>query len=373
MSDPTTPAAGMIAGLERFQRRLWLVAFVKSLPLSVTVATAGALAVARSAGLQPTVTAIAVLFGVLAAALAAAVIARRHTGLARTAAAVDRRFGLANRMTTALECAGQDDGMSSLVVADAGAVLSLRRPQDVSFETPRHLTWIVTGFAASVAAFFLLGGSSNAREQLSASEGVLRGGAAASPTGENRTTMSPATAASANSTARRSVPAAATDQGERVESRQAARRDEAADRVPGARDAASTASERAGALQQSSATDGSQSMRANAANSASQGARAASANANGSEPRQPQAGRGGAGASTEVRTTTDAAGGVRGASPPDRRATGDTLRPRTSVPALTPVARWDRAESALAREQLPLEMRNYVRDYLIAIRTGTRP
>ena len=371
MSDSARPAAGIIAGLERFQRRLWLVAFLRTLPLAAAVATAAALAVARIGGLQPTVTAIAVLFGVLGAALAAALIARRHTGLARTAAAVDRRFGFANRMTTALECAGQEDAMSSLVVADAAAVLRLRRPQDVSFESPRHFGWIVTGLAAAVAAFFLLGGSSNSREQLSGSEGVLGGSAASKSSASDK--PSPTAAASANGTTPRSVPAAANDRGERVESRQAARSDETADRLRGEHDAASRTSERTGESRQSSATGASQSTRANGANSAKQGARADSANANGSGPSQTQAGRGGAGASTEVRTTTDAAGGVRGTSSPDLRASGDTLRPDTGVPDLTPAARWDRAESALTREHLPLEMRNYVRDYLIAIRTGSRP
>jgi len=372
MSDSTTPAAGMIAGLERFQRRLWLVAFVRAVPLAAAIATTAALAFARVAGLQPATTALAVLFGVLSAALAVAMMARRHTGLAGTAAAVDRRFGLANRMTTALEFAAQDDGMSSLVVADAAAVLRLRRPQDVSFEAPRHLGWIVTGLAAAVATFFLLGGSSNAPEQVAASEGVLGGAAAsASPATEKRTTMA-STAASENGTARRPSPAAASDRG-RVESRQAVRSDEAAGRPSGARDVANSTAERAGQASQSSATGAPQSVRANGANSVTQGARAGSANANGTAPSQALAGRGGAGTSADVRTTTDAAGGVRGTSPPDSRASGDTLRPATGSPALTTAARWDRAESALAREHLPLEMRNYVRDYLIAIRTGSRP
>ncbi|HET9833132.1 MAG TPA: hypothetical protein VFP91_15530, partial [Vicinamibacterales bacterium] len=137
MCDSSRPDVKVVAGLGRFQRRLRLVAFVKALPLTAVVAATGALAVARIASLRPTVTAIALLVGVLAATLVSAVIARRHTGLARTAAAVDRRFGLSNRIATALEYGGQDDAMSTLVVADAEAALRLRSPRDVPFEAPR--------------------------------------------------------------------------------------------------------------------------------------------------------------------------------------------------------------------------------------------
>jgi len=376
MSDSRRPAVSVVAVLGRFQRRLRLVAFVKTLPLSVAVAAAGALAVARIAGLPPTVTAIALLVGVLAATLASAAIARRHTGLGRTAAAVDRRFGLSNRIATALECRGHDDAMSALVVADAEAALCLRRPQDVPFEAPRHLVWIATLFAAAVAAFVLVGEPSTAREQLAPSEGVLGGSASASPANAKRTAASPAAAASAsdaNDTARRSMPAAPNDRGQRVESPQAASTNETADRLPGASSDTSSASERGGESRNPPGANTTQTTRPNGANSARQGGRDGAASADGSSRSQAPAGRGGAGTSSDVRATTDAAGGVRGTSTPDARASGDTLRAGARASDLTPAARWDRAESALAREHLPFEMRKYVRDYLVAIRTGSRP
>src|SRR5689334_5332243 len=136
--------------LRRFQRRLRLVAFVRALPLVTAVAGTGALAVARIASLSATAATLTLLVGVLAAMLASAVVARQRTGLGHTAAAVDRRFGLANRIVTALECVGHEDAMSTLVVADAESALRRRRPQDVPFEAPRHLAWIITGFAAAV-------------------------------------------------------------------------------------------------------------------------------------------------------------------------------------------------------------------------------
>jgi hypothetical protein len=71
--------------------------------------------------------------------------------------------------------------------------------------------------------------------------------------------------------------------------------------------------------------------------------------------------------------TSLSAGGLRGGSTVGEHSDGPqhiTGNPRAIS---TPLAAWNRAESALTHEPLPLELRNYVREYLIAIRPGSQP
>jgi hypothetical protein len=81
---------------------------------------------------------------------------------------------------------------------------------------------------------------------------------------------------------------------------------------------------------------------------------------------------GGVGANA-LRSTTTRAGGVRGTTA-DPLPTSDTdQRPISNRGGMTPAAAWDRAESAIEREHLPLDLRTYVRGYLVAIRSGGLP
>jgi hypothetical protein len=181
MSDLDRPAARMLAQLERFRRRLILVAFVKRFPLSAAIAVSGALVAARIGGVQANGVLIAVVTSALVASLAAASIAYRRTGrIVQVAATLDGRFGLANRLATALQFSGDDDGVASLIAADADAALRDRRPQDVPFEAPRHLAWIVGGVAAVVVAAGLVGKSPGDTDTSVSSRGVLGGAANAS-------------------------------------------------------------------------------------------------------------------------------------------------------------------------------------------------
>ena len=80
----------------------------------------------------------------------------------------------------------------------------------------------------------------------------------------------------------------------------------------------------------------------------------------------------GASGSEVARGTAAGAGGVRGTSTPDGRTAATQPGLANAGERSTALAAWDRAESALARERLPLELRTYVRSYLAAVRPEGR-
>ena len=336
-----------MALLRRFQRRLVLVAFVRTLPLAAVAATTAGLAIARGAHLQPSAVAAALLIGLFIASLATASIVWRQTGrLGQTAATLDRRFGLANRVATALEFAGHGDDVSQLILADAERTLRRHESNELPFEAPAHLAWLLIVVAAAGVLFVWTGASSNAAEN-AASQGVLGGVSTASLSSEKRAP----TSMTANSAVIHTTEGAPRPQASdsTTHSEQAATRPAEARREPtGARGGNSGLSADRG--QSRSAGDVSR--------NSGWGARSD---------------RGGSSASTELRTTVDGAGGVRGSSPQDGSASDKRQTASDTSLASTPLAAWDRAEAALAREHLPVELRSYVRDYLIAIRPGNQP
>jgi hypothetical protein len=82
---------------------------------------------------------------------------------------------------------------------------------------------------------------------------------------------------------------------------------------------------------------------------------------------------GGASGAVLSRGTSASAGGVRGGSTVGEHSDDPSHITGKARAISTPLATWNRAESALAHEPLPLELRNYVREYLIAIRPGSQP
>jgi len=337
-----------VALLRRFRRRLVLVAFVRTLPLAAVVATTAALAVARGAHLQPAAVATTLLIGLFIASLATASIAWRQTGrLGQTATTLDRRFGLANRVATALEFAGHDDDVSRLILADAERTLRRHESNELSFEAPTHLAWLLTVVAAAGVLFVWTSPASSDTGEAVASQGVLGAVSTASPSSEKR---SP-TSMTANSAVIHTIEGAPRPQASdsTTHSEPAATRPAEARRDPtGARGENSEFS-----------TDRGQSRNAgDVSRNSVWGARAE---------------RGGSSASTELRTTVDGTGGVRGSSPQDGSASDKRQQAGDTSVTSTPLAAWDRAETALARDHLPVELRSYVRDYLIAIRPGNQP
>jgi hypothetical protein len=371
-------ATPLDAQLKRFQRRLIVVAFVRTLPAALTLGVLAALGIAWIGSWRSNAVTAAFTLGLAGAAVASALLARRLAGsIAHTAATLDRRFGLANRIATAWQFRAQTDRMSGLIMADANLALSSRRPQDLSFEPPRHLGWMLCGLAVALAAFALSGSFTNARRDRGSSQSVLKDIGSA-PFSSNDTRAPSSTSMVSSESAAR---AGATAPGAR---REAATSSPSALTIPegsgrsAVASAASTEpaarnpdeSERVPATQAPNSAGGG--LGANAGRASDRKAAstvgAGSPNALQTAPAE----LGGASGSVSARGSTASAGGVRGGSTAGEHS--DDARHITGARATsTALATWNRAESALAHEPLPLELRSYVRDYLIAVRPGRQP
>jgi hypothetical protein len=82
---------------------------------------------------------------------------------------------------------------------------------------------------------------------------------------------------------------------------------------------------------------------------------------------------GGGSGSGVLRASTSGAGGVRGTSATSAQARDERGAPQIGSDRASAAAAWNRAESALSHDRLPVELRTYVRDYLIAVRPGGQP
>jgi hypothetical protein len=375
MSDA---APHFLSQLVRFERRLVLVAFVRYSPATVAIPALGVVGAVRLGRLSFVAATAVLLAGIAVASCVAAFVARWRVGsLARTAAALDARFGLSNRLATALQFSGAHDAVSALIVADASAALGHRQPQDLSFEAPRHLGWVAAGTVAVALGLALIGRPSNGSGEPVASEAVLNSGAGASASPDSR----PTAAASANRVAvsggdvARSMAAGGDRQPSASQSSSSVRQ---SDTMP-QRDAAGRTGSSTEGEQRRAATTRPESNSAlgssglagnNAAGPA--GVQATTAGGIGVQASSAKPTLGGGISSADPRGTTTRAGGVRGALPVDSGSI--EKQHELNGPAnVTPAVAWDRAETALAREHLPIEWRSYVRDYLIAIRPGRQP
>lgn len=380
MSEVARPETRLIAQLRRFRRRLRAVTFARVFPVAVTIAMVVALAGVWIGGTRTNIAATALAAAVAAASLVAAVVAHLRTRrLADTAATLDSRFGLENRLATALEFAGHADAMSALIVADANVRLAARRLHDVPFEGPRHLAWLLTGLTAAVVIFAVSRTPSLAVTDRAASQSVLSATAGAASSSARRAPG--ATAASVNEgTPRLAADADSRDRTLQSASPSEGRESTGSSALPkGAATTTSTPSAgQDGGAARSAATENAKLPSTPAAGSngrGASGARSGAATAAVSGPAQTtgNGAAGAAGGSAPPRGTAAGAGGVRDASPLDGRSGGAPSHNTHRADVSTAPAAWDRAESALAREHLPLDLRRYVRDYLIAVRPGGRP
>ncbi len=381
----TFPVPPLAARVRLFRRRLWLIAFVRTWPaataVAVMAAAAAALAIRRLDGDR-----VALLVGaMIVATVFAAVAARRRTGgIADAAATLDRRFGLANRIVTALEFGAQGDDVARLIAEDAASRLGRRRPEDLPLEAPRHLGWIVTGFIVLAVAFVAAGRSTTTAGDAITSQGVLADGAGAPTAIGGRTATAPSSSRGASAVAgdeRRLADARSEDPLTPSSPKSGAaadvppRRADAGDAQPSASSSPSPSSSPPSAPSRDSAAVSS--PRRTAALSGSDGrspGREAAAAAAASSGRERATGddRGAGAGATGVRGTASGAGGVSGAAA-QRSPDESQVHGRSNEPRETAAAAWNRAESALARERLPVGLRGYVHDYLVAIRPGSRP
>ena len=180
------PPAELEAGLRRWSGRLSrsraLVVARRWLLLGLIVALIPAIVILAVGGSRPWWLFAVVLVGPLAGLVAVA----RRPSAARTAQVLDRRLGLADRLTTALELRSAPvapTGLGGLVVDEASSALgqSLGNERAVARRSPRELAWLL---AAVVALAVLIavprsGSSTTSSTRAAAGPGLAAGGGAA--------------------------------------------------------------------------------------------------------------------------------------------------------------------------------------------------
>jgi hypothetical protein len=335
--------------LRRCRRRLCLVAAVRyagiTLPIAIVSSEAIAFAItpgsAKLAILMAATIAIA-----LAAALIAAMVRAPH--LRDTAAALDTRLRLQDRMVTALQVSKDDDPMARLVLRDAASrVAGLSPAQAFPLEPPAHFRAMVAGAVSISVAFAVAGAAASPSWRI---ERAIGPGAAATGGGQQGRASRPGAPQSAASAER--VPSVARPSSTPPAAvQQAARGTEPAV----GRDLGRTPS----ALKAPGARGGSQASSTGADRDVPGSTAPAGA---------PAAGRGAVG---EAQGPIQAAGGVKGeslraaASTPSASAGDSPLSPAYAARYRTASAR---AQAAISQERVPASLAAYVKHYFIAIR-----
>ncbi len=187
VSPPTELEAGLRRWSGRLSRSRAVVVARRWLLVALIVALIPGVVILVVGGSRPWW-----LFGVvLVAPLAGLVAVARRPSTARTAQVLDRRLGLADRLTTALELRAAPvapAGLGGLVVDEASSALgqSLGTARAAARRSPRELAWLL---AAAVALAVVIavprsGSSAAPSTRAAAGPGVAArgGGAGASPT-----------------------------------------------------------------------------------------------------------------------------------------------------------------------------------------------
>jgi hypothetical protein len=347
--DAGTTEDSPFALLNRCRRRLRIVAAVRcaGITLPIAIASSAALAFAVKPGPATLAMLIAAAIGVaLVAAMVFAMV--RAPQLRETAAALDARLRLQDRMVTALQVSRDPDPMARLVLRDAASrVAGLSPAQAFPLEAPAYFRAMVAGAVAISAAFAIAGAAASPSWRIDHTAGAgatATGGARQGRASRPGPAQPPASAESAASTARQSSTAPAAVQ-------QAARATEPAV----GRDLGRTPS----ALKASGTRGGSQASTTASDRDVSESTVSAGA---------PAAARGAVG---EAQGPIRAAGGVKGASlRPAASAPGETVDDSPLSPAYAARYRTAsvRAQAAIAQERVPPGLAAYVKHYFIAIR-----
>ena len=182
VSPPTELEAGLQTWSGRLSRSRALVVARRWLLLGLVVALIPAVVILAAGGSRPWWLFAVVLVGPLAGLVAVA----RRPSAARTARVLDRRLGLADRLTTALELRSAPvapTGLGGLVVDEASSALgqSLGNERAIARRSPRELAWLI---AAALALAVVIavprpGSSTTSSTRASAGRGAAAGGGAA--------------------------------------------------------------------------------------------------------------------------------------------------------------------------------------------------
>jgi hypothetical protein len=369
--------AVFVSELRRYRRRAVVVRGVRDALLCAAVATAIALPAAvvmntRAASVLALVTAAA-LVALLGAAVSAIVLAPSES---RVAAVLDRALGRKDGLVTAVECAATasaSDPVAALVIREGTRQLAASHPSDVlRFEVPRLFVPIVAiAVVVTIAATFTRGR-------------VIRDTA---PTVPSADALSPGDRGG-TSGAGRAVGAAPTANAGRagvIAARPAdSRRDGPASGHERASSPASATQPSSSANASAPRADGTVAPVTGSHASATAAPAQEVGRGSGSADREARADRGGTGrsgdgagsgaaaggggrGSARVTGIAQGAGGVGGVAvvlPPGAGATRDGS---TSYAARYDAA-WKEAQAAIARDRVPADVRELVRQYFLAIR-----
>jgi len=335
--------------LRRCRRRQSLVAAVRYAGIALPIAIVSSEAMAFVARPGPATLAMAIASAVglaLAVALIAAMM--RAPDLRQTAAALDARLRLQDRMVTALQVSNDDDPMARLVLRDAASrVAGLSPAQAFPLEPPAHFRAMLAGAVSISVAFAIAGAAASPAWRIDRGSGA---GAATTGAGQQGRASRPGTPQSAAG-AEAPVSSARSTSTPPAAPQHAARGTEPA----GGRDLGRTPS----ALKASGARGGSQASSTSADREVPESTVAAGASATGR------------GAVGDAQGPIQAAGGVRGES---LRAAASARDASSGDSPLSPAyaARYRtasvRAQAAISQERVPAGLAAYVRHYFIAIR-----
>jgi len=360
------PGAHFSDRLRPFQRRVQRVIFLRSLPATGAVAALTMVIVLMRLQVSAMASALsmaAALVGAIAAAALIAIIRCPSPGA--TAALVDARFALLDRMVTALQFAEDEDPVAEHVVGDAAWHLGRLEPAMLDGRGPMRPVWALAAAVAAVVGVVIAMpawiGSPWPPSDGAAAASAAATGSPLSDAARGRARSPRTPAAASGSPAPNSQPeapqterahSALMAEPTRSDSRPEAGRGESTARTADANQTVATASANNGlpAAASRGETPASGGTGANARAAASAGSRS---------------GRGG-GATAAAATAVHRAGGVA-----DGAVTAASDPSPSPVPAID-ATRYRlaaaRAEAAIAQHRVPASLRAYVRDYFLALR-----
>jgi hypothetical protein len=362
--------AALIRQIAGFRRRLGVLAFRRfAPPLAVVAIVATEAAIVA---IHPAIRQATVWFGgavALGVAMAGTIALVRIPSLHATAAVLDRRLRLEDRIVTALQFARDSDVVSRLIVRDASERLAKHPPMALSATPQPRLGWLaIVGAAASLLfalavlrAPFVFQGDTSAPAGASSTDAP--GGPRQSRPGAGPSATS-SEAGTAASVARAQI-------GRDGVARRAPQDAAATSAPPGAGvlSGASTSSRNDSAAGQRAGTRGDVQPGSQRGAEAGSGVGTAGRSVAGGD----RGGHGsGAGGGATAGTETGA-GGVKGGMPAAsaRQPAARRLPDGPNYSAQYWNAR-TRAEAAIAQERVPARLRRYIRDYFLALQPTGR-
>lgn len=331
----------VLATILRARRRLSVIAFVRTGCIALAIGVSGVAALYVLGRESWALTRLLLFAGAAALAVTATTTLLRRPTLAQTAATLDSRLGLSDRLIAALALRGNADAMAMLVVRDARETLSAMVIPTVLTLPRSLLAWTCSGSVVAVVLAALLGGTADTLDDRPSDGGagrIVSGGS------------SPST--------RPRSPSAAGPAGERRVIRAAPRAQPAIEqrRAPGSG---------SGSPQPPAVKSATRSLTDQAGNRDARGTTAAASG--GAAGRSGNAGR--EAAVAQARTAPGSGGvqqGTIGAATPAHRITRSGDAPPTVREIRLAAVR---AEAALTRDEIPPRLRPSVRNYFRAIQS----